>query len=148
MVHGNRNWPFRTPREAGAVIIDTPAALGRSEISELTYIANCVLIPVLPSSFDVQVTTRFIADLLLLTDFDLPMAVVANRTQQNTKSLEMLMRILAGLEIPTIATAWVSLTESAYSCGSSPVVIRRLRRSVPRQTTTRPTAVSIRHLRL
>lgn len=103
VVHGNRNWPFRTPREAGAVIIDTPAALGRSEISELTYIANCILIPVLPSSFDVQVTTKFIADLLLLTDFDLPMAVVANRTQQNTKSLEMLMRILAGLEIPTIA---------------------------------------------
>ena len=50
-----------------------------------------------------QVTTKFIADLLILTDFDLPMAVVANRTQQNTKSLEMLMRILAGLEIPTIA---------------------------------------------
>jgi hypothetical protein len=40
---------------------------------------------------------------LLLTDFDLPIAVVANRTRQNTKSLEMLMRILASLETPTIA---------------------------------------------
>jgi chromosome partitioning protein len=103
VLHGNRNWPFRTPRAAGAVIIDTPAALGRREISELTYNANCILIPILPSMFDVQVTTSFIAELLLLTDFDLPIAVVANRTRQNTKSLEMLMRILASLETPTIA---------------------------------------------
>ena len=103
VMHGNRNWPFRTPKEAGAVIIDTPAALGRREISELTYDADCILIPILPSTFDVQVTTNFIAELLLLTDFDLPVAVVANRTRQNSKSLEMLMRILANLETPTIA---------------------------------------------
>ena len=98
VVHGNRNWPFRTPKEAGAVIIDTPAALGRREISELTYVANCILIPVLPSAFDVQVTTNFIAEILLLTDLELPIAVVANRTRQNAKSLEMLMRIMANLE--------------------------------------------------
>jgi len=103
VLHGNRNWPFRTPKEAGAVIIDTPAALGRREISVLTYFADCILVPILPSTFDVQVTTNFIAELLLLTDFDLPVAVVANRTRQNTKSLKMLMRILANLETPTIA---------------------------------------------
>ena len=103
VMHGNRNWPFRTPQEAGAIIIDTPAALGQREISELTYNADCILVPILPSTFDVHVTTNFIAELLLLTDFDLPVAVVANRTRQNTKSLEMLMRILANLEIPTIA---------------------------------------------
>jgi chromosome partitioning protein len=103
VMHGNRNWPFRTPKEAGAVIIDTPAAFGRREISDLTYDADCILVPILPSTFDVHVTTNFIAELLLLTDFDLPVAVVANRTRQNTKSLEMLMRILAHLETPTIA---------------------------------------------
>jgi len=103
VLHGNRNWPFRTPREAGAIIIDTPAALGRRETSVLTYDADCILVPILPSTFDVQVTTKFIAELLLLTDFDLPIAVVANRTRQNTKSLKRLMRILANLEIPTIA---------------------------------------------
>ena len=103
VMHGNRNWPFRTPKEAGAVIIDTPAALGRREISELTYDADCILVPILPSTFDIQVTTYFIAELLLLTDFDLPVAVVANRTRQNTNSLKMLMRILANLETPTIA---------------------------------------------
>jgi len=103
VMHGNRKWPFRTPKDAGAVIIDTPAALGRREISELTRDADCMLVPILPSTFDVEVTTNFIAELLLLTDFDVPLAVVANRTRQNTKSLEMLMRILADLETPTIA---------------------------------------------
>ncbi len=103
VLHGNRNWPFRTPKKAGAIIIDTPAALGRREISVLTYEADCILVPILPSTFDVQVSTKFIAELLLLTDFDLPIAVVANRTRQNTKSLARLMRILAILETPTIA---------------------------------------------
>ncbi|MGI9200995.1 MAG: AAA family ATPase [Woeseiaceae bacterium] len=101
--HGNRIWPFRTPKAAGAVIIDTPAALSQRDISELTRDADCMLVPILPSTFDVQVTTQFIANLLLLTDFDVPLAVIANRTRQNTKSLEMLMRILERLETPTIA---------------------------------------------
>jgi chromosome partitioning protein len=70
--HGNRLWPFRTPKDAGAIIIDTPAALDRRDISELTRDADCMLVPVLPSTFDVQVTTKFIAELLLLTDFDVP----------------------------------------------------------------------------
>jgi chromosome partitioning protein len=103
VIHGNRNWPFRTPKEAGAVIIDTPAAFGRREISELTHDAGCILVPTLPSNFDNQVTTSFIAELLLLTDFDLPIAVVANRTRKNTKGLETLMRNLANMETPTIA---------------------------------------------
>ena len=103
VMHGNHNWSFRTPKEAGAVIIDSPAALSRRDISELTRDADCILVPILPSTFDIQVSTNFIAELLLLTDFDLPVAVVANRTRQNTKSLKMLMRILANLETPTIA---------------------------------------------
>jgi chromosome partitioning protein len=103
VMHGNHNWPFRTPKDAGAVIIDSPAALSRRDICELTRDADCILVPILPSTFDIQVTTNFIAELLLLTDFELPIAVVANRTRQNTKSLKMLMRILENLETPTIA---------------------------------------------
>ncbi len=102
-LRSKHTWSFRSPREAGAVIIDTPAALTEREISELTHDADCILIPVLPSAFDVHVTTNFIAQLLLQTDFDRPVAVVANRTRKNTKSLAMLMRILKSFETPTIA---------------------------------------------
>jgi len=102
-VRGPRTWPFRTPKDAGAVIIDTPAALDRRGISRLTYDADCILIPVLPSRFDVDVTTSLIAELLLITDLETPIAVVANRTRKNTISLAKLQRTLANLETPTIA---------------------------------------------
>ena len=56
----------------------------------------------MPSAFDIHTATNFIAELLLLTQFERPVAVVANRTRLNTNSLEMLTRILADLETPTI----------------------------------------------
>ncbi len=102
-IHGTRTWPLRIPNETGTVIIDTPSALGRHEITALTYDADCILIPVLPSAFDIRTTTLFIAELLLVTELERPVAVVANRTRQNTNSLAMLLRILTSLEIPTIA---------------------------------------------
>ncbi|MBT8103554.1 MAG: ParA family protein [Gammaproteobacteria bacterium] len=100
---GKHSWSLRKPKEAGAVIIDTPAALGRREIAELTDDADCVLVPVLPSAFDTHATANFIAELLLQTEFDRPVAVVANRTRQNTKSLSALLKILNNFETPTIA---------------------------------------------
>ena len=103
VLRGGRAWPFRTPKEAGAVIIDTPAGLSERQIAELTRHADCILVPILPSAFDVHVTARFVAELLLLTDFDRPVGVIANRTRKNTKSLAMLMRVLNGFETPTIA---------------------------------------------
>ena len=102
-VHGARTWQLRIPNETRTVIIDSPAALGRHEINELTHDVDCILIPVLPSAFDIHVTTNFIAELLLLTELDRPVAVVANRTRENTNSLAKLLRILRTLETPTIA---------------------------------------------
>ncbi len=102
-VQGNRSWPFRMPRDAGAVIVDTPAGLTQREIAELTRDADCILVPVLPSAFDVHVTVNFIARLLMLTQLEVPVAVVANRTQRNTLSLAKLLRVLNELETPTIA---------------------------------------------
>jgi chromosome partitioning protein len=103
VMHGARAWPFRIPKAAGAVIVDTPAALDHGRIRQLTYDADCMLIPILPSRFDIDVTTRFVAELLLLTELDCPVAVVANRTRQNTRSLARLRQVLASLEIPTVA---------------------------------------------
>lgn len=91
------------PRHVDTAIVDTPAALGAREISQLTHNADCILIPVLPSAFDVHSSTRFIANLLVITDFERPVAVIANRTRQNTRSLDMLLHALDKLDTPTIA---------------------------------------------
>lgn len=101
---GNRGVPSRYPRDTGAIVIDTPAALRRDEIIDLTRNTDCILVPILPSAFDTVATARFIADLLVLTQFEQPVGVVANRTRLNTHSLARLMHILAGFETPTIAT--------------------------------------------
>lgn len=91
------------PRQIDTVIVDTPAALSERGITHLMHNADCVLVPVLPSAFDVHSTTRFVAHLLVHTDFELPIAVIANRTRKNTKSLDRLLRTLTSFQTPTIA---------------------------------------------
>ncbi len=89
------------------VIYDLPGGLGHDKLQSQTYDANSILIPVLPSEIDVFSASRFIADLLLVAQFDRrnrQLAVVANRTRENTKSYQMLMRFLRSLKIPLIAT--------------------------------------------
>jgi chromosome partitioning protein len=105
-MHATRTWHLRIPSETRTVIIDTPAALNQPDIHELTYDANSILIPILPSAIDIRYATKFIAELLLLTQIDRrdrQLAIVANRTRQNTRSLTKLMRFLTSLQIPIIA---------------------------------------------
>ncbi len=105
-MHATRTWQLRIPNETSTVIIDTPAALNQPDIHELTYDANSILIPILPSAIDIRYATKFIAELLLLTQIDRrdrQLAVVANRTRRNTRSLAKLMRFLTSLKIPIIA---------------------------------------------
>ena len=92
--------------DSDTVIFDLPAGVERDDFHSLTYDANSVLIPVMPSAIDVYSASRFIADLLVLAQFDRrdrQLAVVANRTKQNTKSLRMLIRFLTSLRIPIVA---------------------------------------------
>ena len=105
-MQATRTWQLRIPNETSTVIIDTPAALTQPDIHELTYEANSILIPILPSSIDIRYATKFIAELLLVTQIDRrdrQLAVVANRTRKNTHSLAKLMRFLTSLQIPIIA---------------------------------------------
>jgi len=105
-MHATRSWQLRIPNETSTVIIDTPAALTQPDIHELTYDANSILIPILPSAIDIRYATKFIAELLLVTQIDRrdrQLAVVANRTRKNTHSLTKLMRFLTSLKIPIIA---------------------------------------------
>lgn len=96
-----RAWP-----ESRQLIVDLPAAMPPEDIYDFTYDANSILIPVLPSPIDAYSASRFIADLLLNAQIDRrdrQLAVIANRTRQNTRSYRMLMRFLTSLRIPLIA---------------------------------------------
>jgi len=105
-LQATRSWQLRVPQETTKLIIDTPAALDSPAIHELTYDANSILIPVLPSPIDIRFAAKFIAELLLVTQIerrDRKLGIVANRTRHNTKSLRQLMRFLTSLKIPLIS---------------------------------------------
>ena len=101
-----RSWQLRVPQETRRIIIDTPAALEGPQIYDVIYDANNILIPVMPSPIDIRFAAKFIAELLLVAQLDrgqIKVGIVANRTRDNTKSLQQLMRFLSSLQIPIIA---------------------------------------------
>lgn len=96
----------RVPSESTTLIFDLPAAITSGQLIEFTYLADSLLVPVMPSAVDVYSATRFIAELLLnqqLDRRDKKLAIVANRVRRNTKSYRMLQRFLTSLKIPVIA---------------------------------------------
>jgi cellulose biosynthesis protein BcsQ len=66
-----------------------------------------VLIPLQPSSIDIQAGSRFITEMLTHRAFRAaprPLGVIANRVQPNTTTHAKLQHFLACLEVPTVAT--------------------------------------------
>lgn len=105
-MQATRSWQLRVPQETTNLIVDSPASLNHDDLREVTRDATSILVPVLPSSIDIHAASRCIADLLLVAKIDRrdrKLAVVANRTRQNTKSFAKLMRFLDSLGIPIIA---------------------------------------------
>lgn len=102
-----RAWQLRVPPQTRCLIVDTPAGLEPARIHDLIYGASNLIIPILPSAFDIRFAARFIAELLLYAQLDrgeTKVGIVANRTRKNTRSLRKLLRFLSSLGIPLIAT--------------------------------------------
>jgi chromosome partitioning protein len=102
-----RSFHLRIPEETQRVVIDTPAALSSHEMPELTRSADAVLVPVLPSDIDIHACSKCIADLLLVAKVrrtDNRIGVIANRVRKHTLVYQSLMRFLATLQIPIVAT--------------------------------------------
>lgn len=102
-----RTFHLRLPPGTARVVVDTPAALEPAEIGEYTRTADAIIVPVLPSPIDIRACARCIE--LLLTTAKVKrranrIAVVANRVRPNTLVFQALLRFLAGLDIPLVAT--------------------------------------------
>lgn len=95
------------PPDANLVIMDLPAAIPHAKLHAYTYVADSVLLPIVPSEIDVHSATRFIAELLLDVQLDRreqKLAIVVNRAKARTRSYQMLLQFLSSLKIPMIAT--------------------------------------------
>jgi chromosome partitioning protein len=93
--------------DSRVAIFDLPAGIAHERLHACTYMADRVVLPIMPSAIDVHSATRFIAELLLDAQLDRSerkLAIVANRVRSRTISYQMLMRFLTTLRIPLIAT--------------------------------------------
>lgn len=90
------------PPSTEQLILDAPAGPSRLLLQEMLNQAKCILIPVAPSSIDIQATANFIKELLLVGGVrhrNIKLAVVANRVRNSTAVYEPLERFVASLKL-------------------------------------------------
>ncbi len=100
--HGLRN----LPRNAEVVIIDAPARVHGTELTEMVRHAETIIVPVLPSSIDIQAASKFLGDLGgvgRVARKEAKIAVVANRVRDNTLIAGELDDYLESLKTPYVA---------------------------------------------
>jgi chromosome partitioning protein len=103
---GLRSFGRHVPEGTRQLIIDAPAGASGLLLQEMLSRANCIVIPVQPSSIDIHATANFVRDLLLrgnIRSRNIRLAVVANRVRKATPVYQPLERFLSSLGL-TIVT--------------------------------------------
>ena len=102
-----RSFQLRLPIDTERIIEDTPAAFDPSKLGDLLRRSRVVLIPVLPSAFDMRAVAVFLTGLLKQRNqrqLRTPFAVVANRVRKNTLMYRRLLSFLHKVRVPLVAT--------------------------------------------
>jgi chromosome partitioning protein len=95
------------PRNADFLIIDAPARSHGAELTDLVKHAETIVVPVLPSTIDMQATTTFLEELKgvgKIAKKKAKVAVVANRVRDNTLIFDDLDEYLTKAKVPYVAT--------------------------------------------
>ena len=106
-VRATRSFQLKVPSMTSHVIMDTPAGMTGTDLSESIRHCDAILIPIVPSAIDIRAATSFIKDVLLSPGFrrqPKPIAVIANRVKRNTLGYNKLEIFLRSLNIPFVAT--------------------------------------------
>lgn len=97
----------RAPRTVDYMIIDAPARTHDKELNELVRHAETIIIPVLPSTIDMQATDRFVKELKAVSKVErkqVKLAVVGNRVRENTLIYNDLDEYLTAMRVPYITS--------------------------------------------
>jgi chromosome partitioning protein len=97
----------QVPRNTDVVIADAPARVHGKKLKSLLQHAETILVPVLPSTIDMQATARFFAELADTAEAKkrkIKVAVLANRMREGTLIFDELDAFLNTLKVPYIAT--------------------------------------------
>ena len=94
------------PRSADIIVIDAPARSHGTELTDLVRHAETIVVPVLPSTIDMQASDRFIKELKAVGKVerkDVKIGVVANRVREYTLIFEELDEYLTSARVPYVA---------------------------------------------
>jgi chromosome partitioning protein len=94
------------PRSADMVVIDAPARSHGKELTDLVRHAETIVVPVLPSTIDMQATTTFLEELRNVGKIERKQAkfgLVANRVRDNTLIFDDLDDYLTRAKAPYVA---------------------------------------------
>src|SRR6266478_7294285 len=100
-----RSVEMHVPADTQQLIIDAPAGVSGLLLQEMLSRADCIIIPVAPSSFDIHATANFIKDLLLsgrIRVRNIRLAVVANRVRKSLPVYQPLEKFLGSLSFPLL----------------------------------------------
>jgi chromosome partitioning protein len=95
------------PRSADILIIDAPARSHGKELTDLVRHAETIIVPVLPSTIDMQASDRFIKELQAvgkIASKKAKIGVVANRVREYTLIFDELDDYLTRLRVPYVAS--------------------------------------------
>src|SRR5260370_28854091 len=88
------------PDGTDRLVIDSPAAMKVKQVEKLVRLADAIVIPVHPGTFDQLSTERFLGklnDLKAIAKHRMPVAVIGNRVRVNTRAAVRLDAYLGGL---------------------------------------------------
>jgi len=100
-----RAWHMRIPPEIERVVVDTPAGLKGFELQTHLKGVDAIIIPVLPSTIDINATANFLHELLLVAKVKMretPIYIIPNRVKPRTRTFDALENFLSGLNIPVV----------------------------------------------
>ena len=95
-----RDGQGKIPKHIDRLVIDSPAAMKMGKIDDLLRIADVIVVPVLPSGFDVAATGQFLKKLDSLKPIrksKTAVAVVRNRVQLGTRAAGRLDSFMVGV---------------------------------------------------
>ncbi len=95
------------PRSVDICVIDAPARSHGKELTSLVRHAETIIVPVLPSTIDMQASDRFISELQHVGKVERKQAkigVVANRVREYTLIFEELDEYLEKLKVPYLTS--------------------------------------------
>ncbi|MDC8014249.1 ParA family protein [Tahibacter soli] len=101
-----RGWRDRVPGDAQRLIVDTAAGARPEDIDELLDYVDAVLVPVLPSPFDLDASAPFLAELADLSRIKrgkVPVGVVANRLRPWTHASQQALAAMSEFAFPVVA---------------------------------------------